>query len=1277
MWMTRFFFGREALVQWLLNEVRPATEGQTVNRFLAIVGASGSGKSSVARAGLVAALKRNQIPGSASWPVAIFRPGSDPLENLSVALSKVVNVGQGVSALAELIAAFQKNEKTLHLTARQALPDDAPDQRMVVVVDQFEEVFTLCRKAELRDALIGNLLYATKVAQGQTLVILTMRADFYGKCAAHAELAAALSDHHFLVGPMTEDELRRAIERPALLVGGELDAGLVDLLLQDVRRQPGALPLLQHALLELWNKREGRRLSVKAYQEIGKLDGALQRRADATLKAFSPEEQELCRRTFLRLTQPGEGAEDTKRRASLQELLSLTETERSTAEEAVIQKLADASLLTTEGALTREDACVEVAHEALIRNWPQLRKWIDVDRAGLRTRTRLTEATQEWNQSGRDPTYLYAGARLAVAEEWASLNAGELSIIEAEFLQRSLEAQKQQKAKELAAAERLALAEAARAKEAENRVNEQKRAAQKLLRWALAAGCAAVAALLLLVLSVHMWQTSESAALRAQEQARINMVEKLAADLTPASADRNILCTCQLIKALQHPGRSGNPLRLERAMSVLDDELERRRFLFETHWNYDGPASSSDVGDVIPVRAVAYSPDGNTLVLGDNEGRVRILRDGVLGDPIRVGGGSVWTLAFSPDGDHVAIGAHAGSISVLNLRDPAPKSSIAQLELPGVSGQIPAVWSCSWNDKGDLAAGCQDGKIYVWLNLVDSLRSGKPRLPVIIENRVGEKYVPVHAVAWVRSSPMLAIGDAAGKLRIWDGQSLSERVKASENAIWSLASSEDGRLACASWDRSISIWKVELAGQGPALSRLWWKQQAHDQYVRDVAWLDNDRTIASVGDDGMLKYWRSSDLSALDTELSPIPGIWRLCYSASAKMIATANDDGAVRIYRLALPQPDTHGDHVDDVICLAFMNSSLLSFDVTGGCDIFDPRSRKEEKAKIPQYLESGIRTVRFQPRIKAFVAGYDLSSEHRPIQGQLAIWYPASIEKPRRVDIQAPIASLACHPTESIVAFLTSKGDLGLKTLPELEAVSDQPDFSVIQKPETHRVVADTAWSSAGDVLLLALNHENEDASELLRFHFDGKKLTAISPNQPIRIPARIASFEWHPSDDQLVAIGTTSGAVMLYSFSVGQTKPIVGHEGAVNTLHWSVDGHQIFTGADADPYVKVWAYNPEQEEKLVSVTALRHSKGHVLAISVCPEGNGIYTAGTDPKVLYWPESCFSVNSILARAQHMVNRNMFNTEWLLYRESAGYSGLHYEKVFQELPGFGEPRPH
>jgi hypothetical protein len=290
---------------------------------------------------LGAALKHDAIPGRTRWPIAICRPGPDPLESLVVALSRTVNVAQGALALSELIAEFQKNEKTLHLIARQSIPGNASEQRLVILVDQFEEVFTLSRNEELREALIN---------------------------------------------------------------------------------------------------------------------------------AFSQDEQELCRRTFLRLTQPGEGTEDTKRSASMQELLSLSA--ESTAEEEIVQKLANASLLTTEGDLSQKDAFVEVAHEALIRSWPQLRKWIDADRAGLRTRTRLSESARDWKNAGRDPAYLYTGARLAVAAEWEASHLGELSADEAKFLVCSLEAQKQREASELEAAQRLARVEAARVKEVEKLARE-------------------------------------------------------------------------------------------------------------------------------------------------------------------------------------------------------------------------------------------------------------------------------------------------------------------------------------------------------------------------------------------------------------------------------------------------------------------------------------------------------------------------------------------------------------------------------------------------------------------------------------------------------------------------------------------------------------------------------------------------------------------------------------------------------------------------------------
>jgi len=440
-----FFFGREALVEWLLDELRPPTGTRPENRFLGIIGPSGSGKSSLARAGLASALKQGKIPGSERWPIAICRLGADPLESLAVELRRAIGGVQDTAALISLIAALRADKRALHLTVREALRDAPPERRLVMLVDQFEELFTLCDDDELRAAAIDALLYAATVTGGQTIVLLALRADFYGRCAAYSVLAAALSDHQMLVGPMTRDELWRAIERPALLAGCEFQPGLVATLLDDVKGQPGGLPLLQHALLELWNRRSGRVLTHAAYQEIGRVEGALERRAEAVYNGLgeapdtSPSaEQVICQRIFLGLIQPGESTEDTKRRAPLQELLP-SPGEQATVE-AVLNILAaeDARLITIEG--SAKDQFVELSHEALIRSWKRLRDWIDANRAALRIRRRLSEAADEWTLRRRDRHFLYQRAQLD--EVARAIPESDLSPAERDFIRASRAAQR-------------------------------------------------------------------------------------------------------------------------------------------------------------------------------------------------------------------------------------------------------------------------------------------------------------------------------------------------------------------------------------------------------------------------------------------------------------------------------------------------------------------------------------------------------------------------------------------------------------------------------------------------------------------------------------------------------------------------------------------------------------------------------------------------------------------------------------------------------------------
>src|SRR5207253_4516239 len=298
------------------------------------------------------------------------------------------------------------------------------------VVDQFEEVFTLCRNEEERATFIETLLDR---AEKGSRVIVALRADFYGHCATYPRLAGALEQRQALVGPMSEEELRRAIERPGEHAGLVLEPGVVEAVLRDVAGQPGALPLLSHSLLETWKRRSGRMLTVIGYLQSGGVHGAIAKTAETVYRdTLSPDQQRLARNVFLRLTELGEGIEDTRRRVSIAELIPRPEQEADVRE--VLRTLADARLVTI------GEGTVEVAHEALIRHWPTLREWLDEDREGRLLHRRLTESAQEWEALGRDPGAVFRGTRLATTGDWATVHDPELNQLEREFLTASRQA---------------------------------------------------------------------------------------------------------------------------------------------------------------------------------------------------------------------------------------------------------------------------------------------------------------------------------------------------------------------------------------------------------------------------------------------------------------------------------------------------------------------------------------------------------------------------------------------------------------------------------------------------------------------------------------------------------------------------------------------------------------------------------------------------------------------------------------------------------------------
>ncbi len=370
----RLFFGREEAVADVLARIAPG-------RLLAVVGASGSGKSSLLRAGLVGAAEAGEVASAGS--ARLITPGEEPPLDLG------------------------------------------KDPGELLVVDQFEELYTQCRDGKRRTRFIAALL----ARPGP--VAIGVRADFYGEMSADPGLAEAVASNQVLLGPMRDEDLRRAIAEPARLAGLRLEPGLIDLVLRDVAGEPGALPLMSHALRETWERRDGRTLTLDAYRESGGVGSAIAQTADDVLARTPVPHRLLLRNVFLRLTEIGEEVEDTRRRVRIEELVL-----RDASPDAVrilLERLAEARLVIL------DEGTAEVAHEVLIRRWPTLRRWLEEDREGIRLHRRLSDAARLWDAGGREVADLYRGTRLDAATEWARTKAELLNETERDFLRASVD----------------------------------------------------------------------------------------------------------------------------------------------------------------------------------------------------------------------------------------------------------------------------------------------------------------------------------------------------------------------------------------------------------------------------------------------------------------------------------------------------------------------------------------------------------------------------------------------------------------------------------------------------------------------------------------------------------------------------------------------------------------------------------------------------------------------------------------------------------------------
>ncbi len=837
------FFGRGALVADLVNRVHR-------HRFLGIFGASGCGKSSVLRAGLAAHLAGERDQDDA--PVVVFTPGERPLEECAVHLAQFLGEAPGT-----LRDEFAEDPRNLHLRIRQTVADTGAETDVVLIVDQFEELFTLCGDESQRARFIDALVTAATDPAGRTRVVLGVRADFLEHCGRHHRLVSALYDAQVLVGPMSVDELRQAIVSPAEQAGYRLETALVARLVGDATHQAGMLPLVSHALLQTWLRRQGKLMTLAGYEAVGGIEHALARTAEQTYQALGPAQQHIARQIFLRLTALGEGTEDTKRRITMSELDVDTVV--------VLDTLARARLVTL------GDNSVEIAHEALIRHWPRLRTWLAEDRDGHRIHRRLTEAAAEWDSHGRDAGLLYRGARL---DTWEGRPTGGLNELELAFLTAGRDA-------------------AARERRAQRR---RIRFTVGGLSSAIVVTVLAVVALVVAVraddqrsLAVGRQLITDARAqlqvdpelglLLAREAYRTAPSEETEALLRQATIGSHVRTT------LKKDGFSGAIFSPDGKHVVTDDfdgTLEVRT------WDTEhgvGATTRTLRADGSLMSSPVFSSDGRRIAVVGTEGLWvwdwgQVLAGGAQPvvrrrniDPLfRLG-----EIALSADGRRVAIGNSDGAVRIWNeAGDDRPTV------LGGHDGRV---FGVAFSHDGKwLASGGEDGTVRLW-NLADG---GKP---VVLRGHEGA----VDAVAFGPDGLHLASAGADGTVRVWDLARMADPVVLGrhEGGALDVAYSPDGHsIVSAGKDGAVKVWNADLVAEPLVL-------RGHGGAVGSAAFSPDGRFVLSVGDD--VKIWDADEVGDLTVLRGQHGRSVSVAASQDGRVVVSGGQDGTVCLWDLSV----------------------------------------------------------------------------------------------------------------------------------------------------------------------------------------------------------------------------------------------------------------------------------------------------------------------------------------------------------------------------------------